>query len=245
MNKELICKRFQKNIKTYNENARVQEKMADKLISMIEKEIYEDVLEIGCGAGLLTQKLCKKIKYVSYIANDIVPNCEEYIKNINSDINFIGEDIESYINNSNKQYDLIISNASLQWLDDFEAFIKKLISILKPNGKLIFSTFGKENFREIKLISDKSLQYFTKQDIENILKPYSFTIDEEIRVLLFKTPKDVLKHIKHTGVNSIENVQWTKSDLLQFENAYNNFCSGSPTLTYNPIYVKISNSTVG
>ena len=53
--------------------------------------------------------------------------------------------------------------------------------------------------------------------------------------------KDILKHIKSTGVNALEMVSWTKTDMQKFENGYNNFCSGVPTLTYNPIYVNIHN----
>ena len=106
---------------------------------------------------------------------------------------------------------------------------------------MLFSTFGKENFREIRLISDKTLQYYSKQELENILKPNFCTIDEEIRILSFKTPSDVLKHMKHTGVNAIENTGWTKGDLIRFENTYNSFCANKPTLTYNPIYVKVLN----
>ena len=33
---------------------------------------------------------------------------------------------------------------------------------------------------------------------------------------------------------------WTKKDLIKFENGYKNFCSKRPTLTYNPIYIKIT-----
>jgi len=245
MNKELIKKRFQKNIETYAENAKVQKQMAEKLLTYLEEEEYSQVLEIGCGVGILTEKLCSKIKYDSYTANDIVPDCEQYLNKISENINFVCEDIEEYILNYSNQFDLIISNASFQWVEDFEKFIHKLLKKLKPNGILIFSTFGKENFREIRMISDKTITYYSKSELENILNSYSCKTDEEIYVLSFKTPREVLKHIKLTGVNSIENTHWTKSDLTKFENAYNNFCSQKPTLTYNPIYVKVLNRSAG
>ena len=57
--------------------------------------------------------------------------------------------------------------------------------------------------------------------------------------MAFKTPIEVLKHIQSTGVNAISSETWTKKDLENFENGYNNFCANRPTLTYNPIYVKI------
>ena len=80
MNKDLIRSRFEKNIISYNKNAKVQNQMAEKLVSMLDKSVYEEVLEIGCGTGLLTEKAINKIQYKNYTANDIVPTCENYIK---------------------------------------------------------------------------------------------------------------------------------------------------------------------
>jgi hypothetical protein len=68
--------------------------------------------------------------------------------------------------------------------------------------------------------------------------PNSF-IEQEIHVLAFDSPKAVLRHLQMTGVNAIENISWTKKDLINFESAYKNLCSRRTTLTYNPIYIKI------
>ena len=46
----------------------------------------------------------------------------------------------------------------------------------------------------------------------------------EIYVMAFDSPKDVLNHLKLTGVNAIENKSWTKKDLINFENGYRNLC---------------------
>ena len=72
-----------------------------------------------------------------------------------------------------------------------------------------------------------------------MFKIFQISSDEEIHIMSFATPKDVLKHLQATGVNAVESVSWTKKDLIKFENAYSNLCSKRPTLTYNPIYVKI------
>ena len=65
--------------------------------------------------------------------------------------------------------------------------------------------------------------------------------EEEIHIMAFQNPKEVLKHLHLTGVNAIESKPWTKSDLIKFENNYLNLCNSRPTLTYNPIYVKLQN----
>ena len=241
MNKDLIQKRFAKNLDTYNDNAKIQKKMAERLLSFLDKKDFNDILEIGCGTGFLTQLVNEKFSFKTYTANDIVESCEKYVKEINPKINFIPADIEKAVENSDKKYDLIISNAVFQWVENLESFIKLLVSKLNDGGVLLFSTFGPENFREVNFVLGKTLPYYSANELQEIIKGYKSVVEQEMHVMAFKTPKDILKHIKSTGVNALEMVSWTKTDMQKFENGYNNFCSGIPTLTYHPIYVKIEN----
>ena len=68
---------------------------------------------------------------------------------------------------------------------------------------------------------------------------FNHYIEEETHVLAFKSAKDVLKHLKYTGVNALDSNGWTKADMLKFEAGYSTICSTSPTLTYNPLYIRI------
>ena len=240
MNKELIKIRFSNKLSTYSENAGIQRKMAEKLISYLKKNTFDNILEIGCGTGLLTELAVEKLDFKTYTANDIVEDCQKFIKKINSDINFVSGDIEELIRESSKKYDLIISNASLQWVDDFEHVVNNLLAKLTKGGILLFSTFGSENFREIYFVMGKKLNYYSKSELERLFGEHIEKSEEEIHIMSFKTPKDVLKHLHLTGVNAIESKSWTKKDMKNFENGYNNFCSNRPTLTYNPIYIMLS-----
>ena len=242
MNKDLIQKRFAKNLDTYNDNAKIQKKMAERLLSFLDRKDFNDILEIGCGTGFLTQLVNEKFSFKTYTANDIVESCEKYVKEINPKINFIPADIEKAVENSDKKYDLIISNAVFQWVENLESFIKLHVSKLNDGGVLLFSTFGPENFREVNFVLGKTLPYYSTNELQEIIKGYKSVVEQEMHVMAFKTPKDILKHIKSTGVNALEMVSWTKTDMQKFENGYNNFCSGIPTLTYHPIYVKIENN---
>ena len=237
MNKNLIHDRFAKNLKSYDENAKIQKRMAERLITFVQNKQPKKILEIGCGTGFLTKLINKEFKFESFMAIDIVKDCEQYIKNISSNIIFTPADIEEFITSNNETYDLIISNASLQWVENFEDVINSLKNFLNPNGELIFSTFGTENFREIYHIIGASLKYYSINDLQKMF-PQSI-IEPEIHIMAFDTPKDVLKHLQLTGVNAIENTHWTKKDLTKFENGYKNLCSKRPTLTYNPVYIKI------
>ena len=239
MNKELIKQRFSRKLGSYDENAKIQKQMAEKVLEFLPSSDYASVLEIGCGTGLLTKLAEKRLKYSKYTALDIVSGCEKYIKSINSNIEFVSSDIEEFIEKKDTKYDLIISNASFQWVENLPVFINKLVQRLNPNGNLLFTTFGTENFREIYYVLGKTLPYLSKKELEESLFEHSPVIEEEVRVMAFRTPKDVLKHIQDTGVNALSQETWTKSDLMSFEKGYNSFCANRPTLTYNPIYVMI------
>jgi malonyl-CoA O-methyltransferase len=239
MNKDLIKQRFSKQLNIYDEHAKIQKQMAEKLIKFLPQSNFDTILEIGSGTGLLTKFAHEKLQYKKYTAIDIVPKCEKYIKEINSEIEFISKDAEEFINTTNEKYDLVISNASLQWIENIPDFVHKLTTKLNQGGTILFSTFGTENYREIYFVLGKTLPYLSYKELVDIFAEYSPIIEEEIRIMAFKSPKDILKHIKNTGVNAISTEHWTKKNLLNFEKEYNSFCAYHPTLTYNPIYVYI------
>lgn len=238
MIKELIKQRFSRSLKTYHNHAVVQKQMAEKLTQKLSCTGYDNILEIGCGTGFVTEILNKKCQYRNYDAIDIVSDCELFIRKISDKINFINADIEEL--EIIKKYNLIISNASFQWVDDFEGLVKKLKSNLAENGILIFTTFGHDNFKELKKITGNSLKYYSTTELEQILKDYEIMgIEEEKIFLEFNNPKEVLNHIKNTGVNALNKEHWTKSDLQEFIDKYNNICPDKITLTYNPVYVEV------
>ena len=219
MTKELLKQRFTKSLKTYQQNAIVQKQMAEKLTQNVLGSNFDDILELGCGTGFVTEILNEHCRFNNYDAIDIVNGCKSFIEKISNNINFINTDIEDF--STQKKYNLIISNASLQWLEDFEQFIKKIKSNLKEDGIFLFTLFGENNFKELKAITGKTLAYYSTDTLTNILNNYSIkTISEETITLTFKTPKDVLYHIKNTGVNAIAQEHWTKSDLIRFEQDY-------------------------
>lgn len=236
MKKELIRKRFAKSLPTYEKSAIVQEIMADNIIKALPERKYTNILELGCGCGLLTKKIVNSISHKTYDAVDMVEECEKYLSQISSDINFIVQDLEQF--STDKKYDLIISNASFQWLENLPEFIKNIKNYLKKDGIFVFTIFGKENYKEITKVMKTSLKYYSSDEIRNICSDYEIIkISDEIKVLNFDSPIDVLHHIKNTGVNALSQTHWTKSDLQNFSDEYNSVCGGNITLTYNPVYV--------
>ena len=86
---------------------------------MIEEILpNKNILEIGCGNGLLVKKLLKKKKIKNYIGIDFVDEFIDYantfIKN-NKYVNFYKQDLTSINKNSfSTKFDYIISKEAIQ-----------------------------------------------------------------------------------------------------------------------------------
>ena len=234
-NKELIKKRFSKSLKTYSDNAIIQKQMAEKLVAEISDKSFDKILELGCGTGFVT-KLLQQKNYSEYVAIDMVGNCGKYISEISEKIKFVCGDIEDNEDIYNTKYDLIISNAVMQWIDDLPQFIRKLKDNLADGGYIVFTLFGKENYKELSPFVKNPLKYYSVEEIKDFCSGFEIVkIYDEKSVMNFDTPTDVLRHIRNTGVNAISETHWTKSDLINFENEYRK--SKEITLTYHPIYI--------
>ena len=240
-NKDLVKLRFEHSFPTYDSHATVQKEMAENLTNYIFAacgEHYKNVLEIGCGTGFLTRHIINDLKIKKLLINDISPEVISYIEKITPYCSYIIGDMESITFDS--KFDIITSNAAFQWAEDLETMVNRFHNILRPNGVLAFTTFGERNFEQMTKIADRKLMYKSTQDLSKMFDGFEIKIlKEEIKEMNFKTPVDVLRHIKNIGANAIASEFWTKGGLKDFETKYKELFSteNGVVLTYQPIYV--------
>lgn len=246
IDKNIIKNKFIDSIKTYDKNAIVQKKMAKELLDFVLQfsgNKFNHILEIGSGTGLLTKEIVDSIEFKKLITNDLSSDYKSIIRgiisNLNIDYKFIEGDAEFSLEFPENN-DLVISNATFQWFNNLNEFIIKSIKLLNNNGILAFTTFGENNFNEISSISNSGLEYISLEKIlENTQDKFELlhthTYEEK---LFFKTPIDVLKHMKKTGVNATNN---NNSIIKPKEFAHNyikNFSQDTGVyITYNPMFV--------
>ena len=238
IDKSLVKKRFKKSLKTYDENAIVQKKMAKELINLLPKKEYNKIFEIGCATGILTKEIADKLIFSELYLNDIVEESKKYVQEIYKECKFVVGDIENI--ELNKKYNLIISNACLQWCSNIEETLSKLINALDDGGILAISVFGEDNLKEIKSIFNIGKEISSISSMENFLNTQKIIIKKEDKIKIdFETPIEVLKHLKYTGTNAIKEIKLTKTKLKDFEQRYKeNYTQNNKVyLTYNPIYI--------
>ncbi|EAJ7677011.1 methyltransferase domain-containing protein, partial [Campylobacter jejuni] len=188
------------------------------------------VFEFGCGRGEFSKKLQNFITFNEYLKNDIL-NFKENSNILIFDMNEIAkQDL------SKEKFDLIVSNATLQWLD-LKRIILSLRDMLNQNGILLLSTFAKQNLKEIKQSTGFGLNYFSLNELEQIFKVYfnEVKITQELVELSFDNALDVFRHLKLSGVNSLGFYPLNKGFLKEFEEKFQN------KLTYHPVFILCKN----
>lgn len=245
MNKTLIAKRFAKAASVYDKEAVIQLSIAQRTAHLLQ-EVWQptkapEILEIGCGTGFLTQLLLEYFSPHRLWANDLCDTMEKHLPmNEEKKIFFLPGDAEEIA--FPQQKDLIASCSTIQWFNNTASFFLKCHNSLTANGVIALSTFGPDNFIEIKKLLGQGLSYPDLEQLKEELSPYFklHIAEEKKHTLLFNTPMNVLRHLKDTGVTGTGHYQWNRQKLNHFCDEYTKqFCTtnNKVTLTYHPIYL--------
>ncbi len=222
--KELVRRRFARNLGTYNTLADVQRRIAQRLAGRIAEYIkspVERVVEIGAGTGFLTRTLLETIGGAGqWLINDLVPQSEQFLPR-DPRITFVAGDGEAL--ELPAGVDLVASASAVQWFDDLPGFIARTASALSPRGVLALSTFGPENCREITATTGSGLEYYPLGQMAQELRRNGLDVihlEEWTEQLWFARPIEVLHHLRRTGVNALSAEPWGPGRLGQFEQEY-------------------------
>ena len=102
-----------------------------------------DILDIGCGGGLLAEPMCRLgAKVVGIDASQKNINVAKFHAKKNKlNINYICASPE--ILKINKKFDVILNMEIIEHVDDINFFIKKSSELLKKNGLMFIATINK------------------------------------------------------------------------------------------------------
>lgn len=143
----------------------------------------EKILELGCGSGALWSRNVCRLPQVKIMLTDISSGMiKDVSKNLGADKHFKYQVMDAhYINADDEIYDVVIANHLLFYLEDLDKVLKEIKRVIKPGGRLICSTYGKEHMREINelvtdfdnrivLSADNLYDIFGKENGEKILR---------------------------------------------------------------------------
>lgn len=234
--KDLVAQRFGKAMTSYDENAEVQHIISSRLVDFWnpDKEKSIDLLEIGCGTGSSTRAYIERIsartlKLWDMYLSDTLPGATE-IKQCDAETEILNLPEESV--------DVIFSSSTVQWFNSLPCFLRNASKVLRPGGKIVFSTFGPENFAALYSITGHSPVNPSLKELSRIIPPLLktvFSLSETIR-MQFHDTISMLRHISKTGVNALSG-KVSPADIRALIRDYPRGENGEVTLDYNPIYM--------
>jgi len=120
--------------KTYLAFGAERTRPAEDLLARIPVGRPERVADLGCGPGNSTALLRSRWPDAEIDAIDFAPEMLTDARSSGVDARFIEADIETW--RPGVQYDVIYSNAALQWLPGHESLLPRLFSFVRPGGAL-------------------------------------------------------------------------------------------------------------
>lgn len=124
------------NPDVYNQFKNIRFKPFFDLSDLIADEKDMKAIDLGCGTGEQTAILTEKFPQSAFTGIDSSPEMLAKAENLQHErLHFKQMTTEEVLEND-ESWDLIFSNAALQWSDHHRELFQKLISKLKPGGQL-------------------------------------------------------------------------------------------------------------
>ncbi len=155
IDKSAVASRFNRSAGTYDEHCRVQRLMAARLAARLETFPQPGrILELGCGTGYLTGLLAARYPRADILAVDFAARMVDLARvRVPERVNLAVADAET-ADLPTAGFDLIVSNATVQWFDSPGRTLQRLAGRLRPGGMMLHSTFGPGTFAELRAVLD-------------------------------------------------------------------------------------------
>ncbi len=235
IDKKLVASRFAASASTYDSAAIVQRSMAERLWSLVEPHVSDSagsLLEIGYGTGLLTSLYRDLFSGKKVTLWDLAP------QKVEIDAEIVEGDAETMIRDvADETFDVILSAATVQWFNNLPRFVAAAASKLKPGGLMALSTFGPLNMTEISTLTGMPLRYYTLDELKGMAPGFCAVLaaEEEKEVIDFDSPREVMMHLRSTGVNALRRVDVGYASMATDYPRVNGKCR----VTYHPQYIVI------
>ncbi len=105
------------------------------LAALVEREEALHVVDLGCGTGALTAWLHRELGAAETLGLDasetMLASCAQHAT---ATLRFERADIRDW--QPERAFDLVLSSAALQWIEDHESLWPRLVAALRPGGQV-------------------------------------------------------------------------------------------------------------
>lgn len=246
---------FERAADTYDANAVLQREIGERLVERLDliRMQPETILDLGCGTGFITEHLFGRYKKARVIGVDLAHSMVQKTckrggwfrkpQGVCADAARLPFQPQSA--------DMLISSLMLQWCNDLPAVFREFVQVLKPDGLLMFATFGPDTLRELRASWGKvdgythGSRFVDMHDVGDALLQAGFrdpVVDMEIITLTYADVRGLLRDLKGIGANNAtqgRNHGLTgKTRMQAFLQAYEQFrqTDGKYPATYEVVY---------
>ncbi|MBF4515753.1 methyltransferase domain-containing protein [Flavobacterium sp. ANB] len=172
------------NPEIYNKFKNIRYQPFYDLIDFIKPIKNMKAIDLGCGTGEQTAILADKFKEANFLGVDSSPEMLEKSKSLEMDnLHFKKATTEETIA-SGEKWDLIFSNAALQWSNNHEILFPELIDLVNPQGQFAVQMPVQPENKLNKILSE----LVDEEPFKSYLKDYKrdspvLSIDEYAQIL--------------------------------------------------------------
>ena len=218
---------FGRAANTYDAAAILQKQVREEMLNRLDlvKLTPHTILDAGCGTGAASHALQKRFVKSQVISLDFaLPMLQKtrvgsdttglmhQIKRMLSGVkhNLVCADIES-LPLASKSVNLVWSNLAIQWCNDLDAALLEFYRVLQPEGLLMFSTFGPDTLKELRVATGRQdgmtsvSRFIDMHDIGDALVRAGFSapvLDVERFTLTYDDVKSVMRDLKSIGAHN-------------------------------------------
>ena len=142
------------------------------LASQIEVETPQRVIDLGCGTGTSTEILTKKWPQAEITGLDSSDEMLCIAEATHPSITWIRCDLNDWV--PNKKYDIIFSNAALQWINPVDSLIASSVEALNERGALAFQVPNNQNSPYSTCINEIASRQRWRKKMERAVNPLRF-----------------------------------------------------------------------
>ena len=139
-------------------------------------------LDLGCGTGELTKMLSEKLPESTVLGIDSSPEMLEHAKTKSAP--GLSFELRS-ITDIEGQWDLVFSNAAIQWVPEHRELIPRLVSLIRPGGQLAVQLPSNHNHPTQSFIVETGMQQPYAAALKGWTRSYNVLTIREYAELLY------------------------------------------------------------
>jgi len=212
---------FDRAAKTYDAAAVLQAEVRKRMLDRLDlvKISPSVILDAGCGTGHASRALSQRFKQAQLISLDIAMGMLKLTTAQDSKVKrLLGMSKQAEVCGDIEQLplasstvDLLWSNLAMQWCNDLDAAFSEAHRVMRPEGLLMFSTFGPDTLKELRAAASADpdhvhvSRFIDMHDIGDAIVRAGFTapvLDVERFTLTYDDVIGVMRDLKAIGAHN-------------------------------------------